>query len=97
MEEWKSHRTLFLKVFDKECCNLRASKYPSILRLTDKNILDFTLIKFEKELKKRTPLILGHNSAIRANRNNLLKPKRCLCQYRVTRITRRGSYIQYYL
>lgn len=49
---------LFLKEIDKESCNLCSSKEPSILRMTKKNdILNFTMTKFEKELKERTPLL----------------------------------------
>lgn len=50
--------SFFLKEIDKESCNICSSKRPSLLRLTKKkDILTFSLSKFDEEAKERIPLL----------------------------------------
>ena len=49
---------LFLKEINRECANMCSKKNPSILRKINKeDIVNFSLTKFEDELRKRTPLL----------------------------------------
>ena len=49
---------LFLKEVDRECGNMCSMKNPSLLRKTSKkDILDFSLSKFDEEAKQRIPLL----------------------------------------
>ncbi len=71
---WKNSKIrlilLFLKEIDKEFCNLCSLEEPSILKNEKKNdILNFTVTKFEKELRERTPLL--HSVLLTRNTEDL--------------------------
>ena len=65
---------LFLKEIDRECSNMCSKKNPSILCKNSKeSIVNFSLTKFESELKERTPLLRSVLMAASIRKSSLIR------------------------